>query len=81
MDFYDLIGSRPCHTLYALAVNGAPLKCPVETGHFSGRARLLKWANAHDWITFRPRLGYMRVVHTLMDADGDITVELEDPNV
>ena len=81
MDFYDLVRQRPAHALYALAVNGHPIKCPVETGHFSGRARLLKWANAHDWITFRPRLGYMRVVHTLMDSDGDITVELEDPNV
>ena len=57
MDFYDLIRQRPTHTLYALAVNGDPLKCPVETGHFSGRARLLKWANANDWVTFRPRLG------------------------
>ena len=80
MYFYDLVRSRPCQTHYAIAVNGDPLKCLVETGHFSGRAWLLKWANANDWITFMPQLGYMSVVHTLMDADGDITVELEAAN-
>lgn len=78
MDFYDLIRSSPCHINYAIAVNGDSLKCPVELGKNSCIARQMKWANSNDWLTFMPRLGYMQVVHTLMDADGDITVELED---
>ena len=78
MDFYDLIRSRPGLTHYAVAVNGDALKCPVELGKNSCIARAMKWANADDWFTFMPRLGYMQVVHSLMDADGDITVELED---
>lgn len=78
MDFYDLMRQRPARTHYAIAVNGAALKCPVEIARSSCRATLMKWAMGSDWITFNPRLGYMQVVHTLMDADGDITVELED---
>lgn len=77
MDFYDLIRQRPAHTHYAIAVDGSALKCPVELKRASCRAALLKWAMGSDWITYNPKLGYMRVVHTLMDADGDITVELE----
>lgn len=78
MDFYDLMRQRPARTHYAIAVNGAALKCPVEIARSCCRAALMKWAMGSDWITFNPRLGYMQVVHTLMDADGDITVELED---
>lgn len=78
MDFFDLIRQRPCQTHYAVAVNGSSLKCPVELGRNSGIARHMKWANGSDWITYMPRLGYMQVVHSLMDSDGDITVELED---
>lgn len=78
MDFYDLIRSRPGQTYYAVAVNGDALKCPVELGKNSCIAREMKWANSNDWLTFMPRLGYMQVVHSLMDSDGDITVELED---
>ena len=80
MDFYDLVRSRPSQTHYVVAVNGDALKCPVEIARSSCRAALMKWANANDWLTCMPRLGYMRVVHSLMDADGDITVELEDAN-
>lgn len=78
MDFYDLIRSRPGHIHYAIAVNGDALKCPVELGKNTCIARKMKWANSNDWLTYMPRLGYMQVVHSLMDADGDITVELED---
>ena len=78
MDFYDLMRQRPARTHYAIAVNGSALKCPVEIARTGCRAALMKWAMGSDWITFNPRLGYMQVVHTLMDANGDITVELED---
>lgn len=78
MDFYDLMRQCPARTHYAIAVNGAALKCPVEIARSSCRAAHMKWATGSDWITFNPRLGYMQVVHTHMDADGDITVELED---
>lgn len=78
MDFYDLMRQRPARTYYAIAVNGSALKCPVEIARNGCRAALMKWAMGSDWITFNPRLGYMQVVHTLMDSDGDITVELED---
>lgn len=78
MDLYDLMRQRPALTHYAIAVNGNALKCPVEIKRNSCRTALMKWAMGSDWITFNPRLGYMQVVHTLMDADGDITVELED---
>lgn len=78
MDFYDLIRSRPRHIHYAVAVNGRALKCLVELGKNSCIARPMKWANSNDWLTFMPRLGYMQVIHSLMDGDGDITVELED---
>lgn len=77
MDFYDLVRSRPPETHYAVALDGEQLRCPVELGRNGSIARDTVLANSNDWLTYRPKLGYAQVVRSVMDGDGDISVELQ----